>query len=164
MANLVIRLSPSVQDAMPTQKLIKRIAVLLEVNLQDLLLESADPRETVAYWRAEMKGGLADAQDAVARAVALGHQIEKQCKSAQSSADQWDTKVDAALQAGDERRARAALKRKIAYEDMARELQRRLAHQHQVIAEMKKGVSALQEKVLDLAGLEKSVRPGRKSS
>ena len=37
-----------------TQKLLERIAMLLKVNVNDLLMESADPQETAAYWRAEM--------------------------------------------------------------------------------------------------------------
>ncbi len=144
-------------------KLLDRIAWLLKVNLQDLLLESADPSETAAYWRAEMASGLAEAQDAVAKAVALEHQIEKQLKAAQSSADERNAHVDAALQAGDEPRARAALKRKLAYEDIARESQHRLAHQQQVTADMRASVSALQAKVIDLEGLQKPARSGRRS-
>lgn len=136
-----------------TRKLLDRITTLLQVSLQDLLMESADPQETVAYWRAEMQAGLADAKDAVAKAIAQERQLEKHLKAAQSSADEWDGKVDAALQACDDARARAALKRKMTYESMANELQQRLAHQHQVIAEMKKSVSALQAKAIDLTGL-----------
>ena len=154
----------SVAITMQTHKLLERIAVLLKVNLQNLLMESADPQETAVYWRAEMEGGLADAKDAVAKAVAQEHQLEKQLKAAQSSADEWDGKVDAALQVGDEARARAALKRKMTYEGMANELQQKHAHHRQVIAEMKKSVSALQAKVIDLTGLQKPVRSGRKSS
>ena len=149
---------------MPTRKLLDRLAALLEVSLQDLLMESADPQETAAYWRAEMAGGLADAKDTVAKAVAQECQLEKQLKAAQSSADAWDVKVDAALQACDDARARAALKRKMTYESIAADQQVRLAHQHQLIAEMKKSVSALQAKVIDLAGLHKPVRSGRRSS
>jgi phage shock protein A len=149
---------------MQTQKLLERIAALLEVSLQDLLMESADPQETAAYWRGEMAGGLADAKDAVAKAMAQERQLEKQLRAAQSSADAWDVKVDAALQACDDARARAALKRKMTYESMANDLQLRLAHQHQVIADMKKSVSALQAKVIDLTGCARPVRSRRKSS
>lgn len=162
----VIRLPSSVASRMQTQKLLERIALLLEVNLRDLLLESADPRETAAYWRAEMDGGLADAKDAVAKAIAQACRLEKQIKAAQSSAGEWDAKVDAALHAGDDVRARSALKRKMTCESMANELQQKLAHQHQVTAEMKKSVSALQAQVIDLTRLagSGSVRSGSKSS
>ena len=136
-----------------TRKLLNRIATLLEVSLQDLLMESADPQETVAYWRAEMQAGLADAKDAVAKAIAQERQLEKHLKATQSSADEWDGKVDAALQACDDARARAALKRKMTYESMANDLQQRLVHQHQVMAEMKTSVSALQAKAIDMTGL-----------
>jgi phage shock protein A len=146
-----------------TRKLLDRITALIEVSLQDLLMESADPQETVAYWRAEMQAGLADAKDAVAKAITQERQLEKALKAAQSSADEWDGKVDAALQACDDARARAALKRKMTYESMANDLQQRLAHQHQVIAEMKKSVSALQAKVIDLTCL-RPVRSRSKSS
>jgi phage shock protein A len=153
------------EKCLPVQtKLLERIAILLKVNLQDLLMESADPQETVAYWRAEIEGGLADAKDAVAKAVAQERQLEKQLKAAQSSANEWDGKVDAALQASDDVRARTALKRKMSYESAASELQQKLDHHRQVIAEMKKSVSALQEKVIDLAGLARPARSGRKTS
>lgn len=149
---------------MQTQELLDRITTLLGVSLQDLLMESADPQETVAYWRAEMEAGLADAKDAVAKAVAQERQLEKQLKAAQSSADAWDAKVDAALEAGDEARARTALKRKMTYEGMANELRQKLDRQRQVIAEMKASVSALQQKAIDLVGHARPPRSGRKSS
>ncbi len=150
---MVVRLSSSVQNAMQTQILLERIALLIKVNLQDLLLESADPQETAAYWRAEMEGGLAGAKDAVAKAVTQERRLEKQIKAAQASADEWDAKIDAALRAGDDTRARSALKRKTTYECVVSELQQKLAHQHQVTAGMKKSVSALQAQVIDLTSL-----------
>lgn len=145
-------------------KLLGRIAALLEVSLQDLLMESADPQETVAYWRAEMEAGLADAKDAVARAVAQERQLEKRLEAAQSSADEWDAKVDAALETGDDAQARTALKRKMTYEGMANELRQKHDRQRQVIAEMRASVSALQQKAIDLVGQAKPTRAGRKSS
>jgi phage shock protein A len=145
-------------------RLLERIAVLLKVNLQDLLMESADPQETVAYWRTEMEAGLADAKDSVAKAVAQERQLEKQLKAAQSSADAWDVRVDAALEAGDDARARTALKRKMTYEGMANESRQKLDRQRQVIAQMKASVSALQQKAIDLVGHARPPRSGRKSS
>ena len=147
-----------------TQKLLERIAVLLKVNLQDLLMESADPQETAAYWRAEMEGGLADAKDAVARALAQERQLERRLQTAQTSIAKWDDKVDAALQAGDEDRARAALNRKMTYEQVAQDLQEKLDLHRQVTAKMKASVSALQEKAQDLTGLVRPVRSRSKSS
>jgi phage shock protein A len=152
-----------VENVMQT-RLLERIAVLLKVNLQDLLMESADPQETVAYWRAEMEAGLADAKDAVAKAMAHERQLEKQLKAAQSSADEWDAKVDAALEASDDVRAHIALKCKMTYEGMANELRKKLDRQRQVIAEMKASVSALQQKAIALVGHARSARSGRKSS
>lgn len=127
-------------------------------------MESADPQETVAYWRAEMEAGLADAKDAVARAVAQERQLEKRLEAAQSSADEWDAKVDAALETGDDAQARTALKRKMTYEGMANELRQKHDRQRQVIAEMRASVSALQQKAIDLVGQAKPTRAGRKSS
>jgi len=135
-----------------TQNLLDRIAVLLKVNLQDLLMESADPQEAAAHWRAEIKSGLADAKDAVARALAQERQIERRLQAAQSSIEKWDAKVDAALQAGDEDRARTALNRKMTCERITQDLQAKLDHHRQVIVKMKASVNALQEKGLDLEG------------
>ena len=149
---------------MQTQKLLERIAMLLKVNVNDLLMESTDPQEAVAYWRAEMEGGLADAKDTVARALAQERQLEKQLQAAQTSIAKWDAKVDAALPAGDEDRARAALNRKMTYERIAQDLQQKLDHHRQVTAKMKASVSALQEKAQDLTGPVRPVRSRSKSS
>ena len=150
---------------MPVQtKLFDRIAALLKVNLSDLLMEEADPQEAVAHWRAEMESGLADAKDAVAKAMAQERQLEKELRAAQSSAADWDAQTDVALQAGDEDKARAALKRKAAYERVAQELRAKLDHQRQVMAEMKASVKALEVKAQDLTGLTRPVRSGRKTS
>jgi phage shock protein A len=143
-----------------THKLLERIAALLKVNLQDLLMESPDPQEAAAHWRAEMESGLADAKDAVAKAVARERQIAKQLGAAESSAAEWDAKVDAALEAGDDARARAALKRKALYERVAQGLQAKLDQHRKVLADMKASVNALQEKVKDLESLGKPSRSG----
>jgi len=147
-----------------TQKLLDRIAVLLKVNVNDLLMDSPDPQATAAYWRAEMERGLEQAKDAVAAALVQERQIERQLSEAQAGMSEWDAKADAALQAGDEDRARMALQRKLTYEHIAAEAQQKLEHHRQVIAEMKSAVNALQAKAQDLTGLDKPVRSGRNTT
>ena len=149
---------------MQTQKLLDRIAVLLKVNVNDLLMDSPDPQATAAYWRAEMERGLEQAKDAVAAALVQERQIERQLSEAQAGMSEWDAKADAALQAGDEDRARMALQRKLTYEHIAAEAQQKLEHHRQVIAEMKSAVNALQAKAQDLTGLDKPVRSGRNTT
>jgi len=149
---------------MQTQELLERIAALLKVSLQDLLMEGTDPQEAVAYYRTEVEDGLAEAKDAVAKAVAQERHIAKQLGAAESSAAEWDARVDVALQAGDDARARAALRRKASYECAAQGLQAKLDHHRQVLADMKASVSALQEKIKDLEGLGKPSRSGSRPS
>jgi phage shock protein A len=146
---------------MQTQRLLDRITLLLQVSLADLLMDEVDPQEAIAHWRAEAERGLADAQDAVARAIVQERQMEKQLREAQSSSAAWDAKVDAALQAGDESRARAALRRKATYEQTARLFQDKLDHHRQVLADMKAGLGALEIKMQDLTGLTRPDRSGR---
>jgi phage shock protein A len=149
---------------MQTQKLLDRIALLLQVSLADLLMDEADPQEAVAHWRAEAERGLSDAQDAVARAIVQERQMEKQLRGALSSSAAWDAKVDAALQAGDEGRARAALRRKATYDQSARAFQEKLDHHRLVLSEMKASLRALQVKAQDLTGLtNQPIGSGRKS-
>ena len=148
---------------MQTQKLLDRIATLLQVNLSDLALDEADPQAAVAHWRAEMERGLEQAKDAVAAARVQERRLEQQLKEAQISIARWDAQVDAALQARDEEQALVALRRKMAYESVAQELQLKLDHHRQVVAEMKASVKALQDKIQDLEGLARPPRSGSKT-
>ena len=128
-------------------KLSKHIAALVRVNLDDLLLEAADPQDAVAHYLAEMDEGLAQAKDAVATAVAQEHHLKQRLMAARADSAEWDAKTDAALQTGDEEQARHALKRKLSHERVAKEIQEKLDRQKQVVAEMKASLSALQAKI-----------------
>jgi phage shock protein A len=147
-----------------TQKLLDRIALLLKVNVDDLLMEEPDPQAAVAYWRAEIEQGLAQAEDAVAAAIAQERQIERQLREAQLGAAKWDAKADEALHTGDEEQARAALRRKLTYECIANEAQHKLEHHRQVVIDMKAALSALKAKAQDLSVLDRPVRSGRNAT
>ena len=149
---------------MQTQKLLDRIALLLKIDVNDLLMEDADPQAAVAHWRAEVERGVSQAKDAVAAALSQERQIERQLREAQAGMAEWDAKADAALQAGDEDQARIALQRKLTYEHIAAEAQQKLGHHRQVIAEMKSAVNALQMKAQDLAGPDKPAKSGRNTT
>lgn len=151
---------------MQTQKLLDRIALLLKINVDDLLMEEPDPQAAVAReaWRAEIEQGLAQAQDAVAAAIAQERQIERQLREAQLGAAKWDARADEALRTGDEEQARAALRRKLTYECIADEAQKKLEHHRQVVTDMKAALSALQAKAQDLTGLDRPVRSGRNAT
>jgi phage shock protein A len=127
--------------------LLKRIATLLEINLDDLLMGAADPHDAAAPIIADMERGLAQARDAVASAVVKERQLERQLVEASALNEEWDAKTDAALQAGDEDLARSALKHKLSYQQRAEALQAELDRHRQALAEMKAGLSALQAKV-----------------
>ncbi len=140
-----------------TQKLLKRITALLQVDLQDLLMDKDAPPGTpgeaaesdAAHWIAEMEKGLEQAQDAVAAALVQERQLLGKLREAQACSGEWDAKTDAALQAGDEERARVTLRRKLAYDQAAAELQGKLDHHRKTMADMKASVEALQVKIKD---------------
>ena len=158
----VCRSSREASSRMSNLKLSRRMAALLQVNLSDLLMDEADPQDAVAHYLSEMDEGIAQAKDAVAAAIAQQRQLEKQVKATQVSSAEWDAKTDALLKAGDEEQARRALRRKMAYERVAEDLQKKLDHQQQVVAEMKASVAALQDKAKE-ARRAKSDRSGRKT-
>jgi phage shock protein A len=127
--------------------LLKRIGDWLAINPNDLLLEPDNPHAEAAHLIAEMESGLRQAQDAIAAAVVQERRLERQWQQALARANEWDTKTDAALQAGDDKQARRALKRKQFYQAKAAELQAALGKQRQTIAEMKAGLGALRAQV-----------------
>src|SRR5512136_881657 len=133
-----------------SRSLFKRAAVLLEINLDDLLMDAADPNAAAADYLAEMERGLAQAKNAVAAEIAKGRQIERQLAEARASGAEWDAKADAALRAGDEEQARLALKRKLFYQHRLEELQEELDRHTQTVAEMKTSLSGLQAKAEDV--------------
>ncbi len=134
-----------------TQDLLARLQSLLHINMSDLLMDDRGPGDmaipAARHWRGEMEEGLAQAKDAVASAIVQERQLEQRLLKVQAACDEWDRKCDTALEAGDEATARAALRRRQTYQRQAGELQSKLDHERQVVAEMKAAVADLQDKI-----------------
>lgn len=133
-----------------THTAITQITALLQVSLENMLAESPDPLAATEHWRAEMRRGLTQAEDAVAAAVTQERRIEQERQSALASMAEWDVKVDDALRGGDEIQARAALERQRSYESIARAREQELEQHRKVMADMKAALKALRDKVQDL--------------
>jgi phage shock protein A len=133
-------------------RLFRRVTALLRINVDDLLMDTTDPNAAMARAQADLENGLTQIKDAVAAAVTRLHHLERQAQAAQAACAAWDAKTDAALQAGDDERARQALQRQLDYQRAAELAQAEWERQQRLVVEMKTNVEALQAKLEQVKG------------
>ncbi len=127
----------------------KRIGLLIRAKLTR---RRQDRTETVLRRADKMEALLEQLEGRLRRALARRAQLETQLRQAEEMARQWDRRADEALRAGDEAAAREAIRHKLAYTQLASELQSFVAQQADASDELQTDLTELQSRLT-------SVRP-----
>ncbi len=120
-----------------------RIKDLLSANINSMLDKAEDPEKMANEYLRQLTNELYEARTNVAAAMADETKLEQKMVEFQGQADQWQSKAEAALRAGDEELAKAALSRKVQAQKMADQYRTQHAAQEEQ-------VDALQEALVDL--------------
>jgi phage shock protein A len=107
-------------------KLVERISLLVRANVGSLLGRSVDGPTDLRRSIRDGERDLARAREALAKATEHQKTLEDQIAAADERAGTWAQKAEAALQAGDEAKAREALAQQQRQERMTEELRARL--------------------------------------
>ncbi len=99
--------------------LLSRVRDLVSANLNSMLDSAEDPEKMVNEYMRQLQEQLYEAKTAVASAMADETKLHNKMVSFQAEADQWQSKAEAAVRAGDDELARAALSRKNSAQKMA---------------------------------------------
>ncbi|MBX0326837.1 PspA/IM30 family protein [Oscillochloris sp. ZM17-4] len=120
-----------------------RIKDLVSANVNSMLDKAEDPEKMANEYLRQLTNELYEARTGVAAAMADETKLEQRRISTQGEADQWQSKAEAALRAGDEALAKAALARKVQAQKLSDQYrQQEVAQEEQV--------SALQDALVDL--------------
>lgn len=96
-----------------------RISDIFKANVNDALDKMEDPEKMIKQMVIEMQEAIAKATSGLATAMAQEKKLERDYKTYQESATNWEQKAMQALQAGNEDLARKALQKKAEAEQQA---------------------------------------------
>ena len=120
-----------------------RIKDLVSANINSMLDKAEDPEKMANEYLRQLTNELYEARTSVAAAMADETKLEQKSAQFQGETDQWSSKAEAALRAGDEELAKAALSRKVQSQKLADQYRQ----QHQAQEEQ---VDALQDALVTL--------------
>lgn len=120
-----------------------RIKDLMSANINAMLDKAEDPEKMANEYLRQLNNELFEARTSVAAAMADETKLEQKMLQFDGEADQWQSKAEAALRAGDEALAKAALSRKVQSQRLADQYRQ----QHTAQAEQ---VDSLQQALVDL--------------
>src|ERR1043165_6969206 len=90
-----------------------RVRDLLSANINSMLDSAEDPEKMADEYLRQLNNELYEAKTSVASAMADGTKLNTQEARYPAETEQWANKAEAALRAGDEALAKAALARKV---------------------------------------------------
>jgi phage shock protein A len=127
----------------PDMSILGRIKDLLSANINAMLDKAEDPEKMANEYLRQLNNELFEARTSVAAAMADETRLEQKLLQYQGEAEQWQSKAEAALRAGDETLAKAALGRKV----QAQKLAEQYREQHTAQSTQ---VDSLQQALVDL--------------
>jgi len=123
--------------------ILSRISDLISANVNAMLDKAEDPEKMANEYLRQLTNELYEVRTGVAAAMADETKLEQRRIASQAEVTQWESKAEAALRAGDEELARAALSRKVQAQKLAEQyLAQERAQEEQV--------NALQEALVQL--------------
>ncbi len=125
----------------------KRISDLVKSNVNDALDKAEDPRKVLEQTILDMEGEHKKAKQKLLESMTLTKQTEKQAENMQKSVAEWEQKAMAALKAGNEELARAALGEKQKTEELVAEAIQGVESQRASTEELKAQIKNLEEKI-----------------
>ncbi|MGQ9927335.1 MAG: PspA/IM30 family protein [Chloroflexaceae bacterium] len=123
--------------------ILRRIGDLISANVNAMLDKAEDPEKMANEYLRQLTNELYEVRTNVAASMADEMKLEQRRIASQAEVTQWEAKAEAALRAGDEELARAAIARKVQAQKLAEQyLAQERAQEEQV--------NALQEALVQL--------------
>src|SRR3712207_908664 len=129
--------------------MLTRIRDLVSANLNAMLDRAEDPEKMVNEYLRQLTENLNEAKISVAAAMADETKLHAKMVENQAQADQWQSKAQAALRAGDEELARAALARKLQAQKLADGYRQQYEAQDQQVEELQEALIQLESRIAE---------------
>lgn len=129
--------------------LFDRLGRLVRANLNALVANAEDPEKVLAQTLDRLQDDLLHVRQAAAQAVALQKRTERQRDQARQRAQEGYAQAQAAIDAGNEDLARAALIRRLPHQRMAVDLDQQLLAQSGTVAQLRENMLLLEHKLAE---------------
>ncbi len=126
-----------------------RVRDLLSANLNSMLDRAEDPEKMVNEYLRQLQENLYEAKTNVAASMADETKLHNKMVQYQAEADQWQSKAEAALQAGQEELARQALSRKLQSQKLADSYKQQYEAQDQQVEELQDALIKLESRIAE---------------
>jgi phage shock protein A len=130
--------------------LLGRISDLISANMNAMLDKAEDPEKMANEYLRQLTNELYEVRTGVAAAMADETKLEQRRVSSVSEVTQWQSKAEAALRAGDETLAKAALSRKVQSQKLAEQYQQQEQAQEEQVNAMQEALVQLETRIAEI--------------
>lgn len=127
-----------------------RISDLISANVNAMLDKAEDPEKMANEYLRQLTNELYEVRTGVASAMADETKLEQRRISSTAEVTQWQTKAEAALRAGDEELAKAALARKVQAQKLAEQYQAQETAQEEQVDAMQNALVQLETRIAEV--------------
>lgn len=127
-----------------------RIKDLISANINSMLDKAEDPEKMANEYLRQLTNELYEVRTGVAAAMADETRLEQRRVSASSEVQQWQSKAESALRAGDEELAKAALSRKVQAQKLAEQFQAQETAQEEQVDAMQEALVQLETRIAEV--------------
>ena len=129
--------------------ILSRIGDLLSANVNSMLDRAEDPEKMANEYLRQLNDQLYEAKTSVAEAMADETKLQQRTSQYQGEADQWQTKAEASLRAGDEQLAKAALARKVQSQKLADQYREQYTSQETQVDALQEALANLETRIAE---------------
>lgn len=127
-----------------------RIADLISANVNAMLDSAEDPEKMANEYLRQLTNELYEVRTGVAAAMADETKLEQRRVATTGEVIQWQSKAEAALRAGDEALAKAALARKVQAQKLAEQYQQQEQAQEEQVNGMQEALVQLETRIAEV--------------
>ena len=127
-----------------------RISDLISANVNAMLDKAEDPEKMANEYLRQLTNELYEVRTGVAAAMADETKLEQRRIAAVGEVTQWQFKAEAALRAGDEALAKAALARKVQAQKLAEQYQQQEQAQEEQVNAMQDALVQLETRIAEV--------------
>lgn len=127
-----------------------RISDLISANVNAMLDKAEDPEKMANEYLRQLTNELYEARTAVAASMADETRLEQRRVASQAEADAWQSRAEAALRAGDEDLAKAALSRKVQAQKLSDEYRQQETAQEEQVDALQNALVQLETRIAEV--------------
>jgi len=126
-----------------------RISDLLSANINSMLDKAEEPEKMADEYLRQLNNEMYEAKTSVAAAMADAMKLNNREAQYSAETEQWASKAEAALRAGDENLAKAALSRKVQASKLAEQYRQQSDSQDEQVNQLQQALVQLETRIVE---------------